>query len=114
MAVEISGLREEEAMEKESIREEAEKFLEKIKRPLAHLQIHVKSSHHGNAKKEYHVHAKLALEGGQMLTCSTPESRQHRENWDLHMGLKEVLDELRGMYEKHGKRHHQTERPEEV
>ncbi|MBI5224840.1 CBS domain-containing protein [Candidatus Micrarchaeota archaeon] len=94
--IELSGLGVEEAMFKESIFEECESLIKKYGKGGA-LHLRVKSARKGKGKKIYEVHGRFEIDG-KAYVCSTPEIKQHRENWDLSMAVSEVLDELKKSY----------------
>ncbi len=67
--VEISGLDAHDRMFRESLREEAEKALEKMRRelPVESFKIHVKGSMHGQGKQRFELAGTLLLEDNREL-----------------------------------------------
>lgn len=90
----VYGLREDEKAMAESIRGLGAEFLGKLdkKTRVDYLALHVKSFKEG-VKRRYAVKGKLSLKG-RLLTAATPETSAHKNVWDLHASVKEVLDEL--------------------
>ncbi len=67
--VEISGLGPKDKMFKESLREECEKYLEKMRRelPIESFKLHVKSTMHGEGKQLFELSGTLLLEDNREI-----------------------------------------------
>ena len=102
LKVEIAGLSGEEKFMKESLEEECLKALSRMAGD-ASIQLRVKAIEKKKGRKEYEVSVRLFV-GGKDLHCSTPDVRLHRAKWDLHLSVKEVLDELKHRYEREVKK----------
>ncbi|MFH1107001.1 MAG: CBS domain-containing protein [Candidatus Micrarchaeota archaeon] len=97
-AVVVTGLKEDERAMRKSVEAECTKAISRM-RGDAVLHLRVRSIERSNGRKEYEVRTVLEV-GGRRLHGSTPDIRGHRENWDLHLAVKEVLADLRKQYEK--------------
>ncbi|HEV8289334.1 MAG TPA: CBS domain-containing protein [Candidatus Norongarragalinales archaeon] len=96
-AVQFSGLGAEEKFFKQALVDEADAYLQKWRKRLRFepedtLMIDVKGNREGQ-KKRYELHARMTL-AGKVITAKQPNRDPHRQTWDLHMALKETLDEL--------------------
>ncbi len=99
--VDVSGLDEETKWFKESIQEEADKLLRKVGSEVR-LQLRVKSLRKA-ARKEYEASGRLYASGKEVY-AATPKMKKHRENWDLHLSVKEVLKALEKAWKRTSRR----------
>ena len=90
----VLGLRDDEKMLKESIEEAGGAFMKKLGKKLQAdmLAIHVKSKLEG-AKRRFAVRARL-FSRGRVVSAGTPDTTGHKNAWDAHLSVKEVLEEL--------------------
>ena len=105
----VSGLKPEEHMFKESLTEEGIAVAEKLEKtikfsPEDELHIQIKSHIEGK-KKRFQVGTRISVKG-KVYTAHDPDMDEHRDNWDLHMAVKEALGELKKIVEKNAKFHH--------
>jgi CBS domain-containing protein len=98
--VSIYGLREEEKVLKQSIFEEISLLAELLKKsmPLDSIALHVRSVVEGR-KKRFEVRARASV-GGRIFAASAPDIDARKQEWNLHLAVKEVLQELERILEK--------------
>ncbi len=95
----VTGLSEDdEMMFKNSIYRESANFLNKLKKkvvlaPEDALKIHIKSTREG-MKRRYEIKSNLSVAGNVFASDSPANTGAHSACWDIHLALKESLDEL--------------------
>ncbi len=105
----VTGLAPEEHMFKESLQDACLVVAEKLEKvikftPEDELHLQVKSRVEGN-KKRYLVNARISVQG-RVYAVSESDKTIHREEWDLHLSVKETLEKLKKVVEKHEKHAH--------
>ncbi len=105
----VLGLRDDERAIRKSIEETGAAFLEKQGHRLQAdmLSIHIKSKQEG-AKRRYAVRARLFVKG-RVISAGTPDTTGHKNVWDAHLSVKEVLEELSRQASDH---YHRKAKPE--
>ena len=104
----VNGLKPEEHMFQESLIEIGQAAAEKLEKMVEfspedelHLQI---KSHVDGKKKRFEVKARISVKG-TVYSVSEPNTDQHRDEWDLHIAVRDVLEELKKVVEKHRHKH---------
>ncbi len=102
----VAGLKPEEHMFKESLEEMCLAAAEKLETHVdfspddeLHLQI---KSHVEGKKKRFEAKARLAVKG-KIYTAKEVDTDKQPHVWDLHLAVKDALEELKGVIEKQAK-----------
>ena len=103
--IQIVGLKEDETMLKQSLFDECNTFLAKWNKtidlaPEDLLTLHVKSKVEGK-KKRFEVKSRLTIEGNVFSSRTPPNVDEHKQNWDLHLAVRESLQELAKIIKKY-------------
>ena len=96
--IQIIGLKEDEKILRQSLVDECSAFLEKISKsvelsPEDSLVLHVKSNVEGK-KKRFEVKSRLTASGRIFSSRQPPNIDEHKQNWSLHLAVRESLEEL--------------------
>ncbi len=107
--VEVSGLKTEEHIFRDSLIAEGVATGEKLEKtvkfsPEDQLHITVKSTVEGK-KKRFLVTSRIAVQG-KVYFAGEPDNDFHRNVWDLHLAVKESLEELKNVVEKNARHKH--------
>lgn len=95
-AVHLVGMTEEVKFSQASIEAEAEKLLKRVGNN-ASVQLRFKSARKSKAKTEYEIKGTLYADDKE-YHAGLPPTRAHKESWDLHLSVKEVLQALLNEY----------------
>ncbi|PIZ93485.1 hypothetical protein COX84_05950, partial [Candidatus Micrarchaeota archaeon CG_4_10_14_0_2_um_filter_49_7] len=68
--------------------------------PEDSLTLHVKSKVEGK-KKRFEVKSRLTIEGNVFSSRTPPNVDEHKQNWDLHLAVRESLQELAKIIKKY-------------
>jgi CBS domain-containing protein len=110
--VTISGLDEKDSMLKTAIYDECAAFVERLKKSfdVGFLTVTFKKASEGGFRHRYQVRARVFV-NAHAYSAKEPEQSGHRELWDAHLAVKEVLGELRKIVEKNERRDNYVGKP---